>query len=85
MKIAYCISAMYKSGGIERVITNKANYLVAHGYEVVIITTDQGDASYFFSLDNRVQQIDLGLNYHLYDALPTWKRLYYTWKKKNST
>ena len=35
MKIVYCISAMFKSGGIERVIANKVNYLVNHGYEAV--------------------------------------------------
>ena len=32
---------MYKSGGIERVLAGKANYLVSHGYEVAIVTTDQ--------------------------------------------
>ena len=41
MKIVYCISGMFKSGGIERVITNKVNYLVAHGYEACIITDDE--------------------------------------------
>ena len=37
MKIIYCISGMYKSGGIERVLAGKANYLVSHGYEVAIV------------------------------------------------
>lgn len=31
---------MYKTGGIERVVSMKANYLVQHGYDVTIITTD---------------------------------------------
>lgn len=41
MRIVYCIAGTYNSGGMERVLANKANYLVSHGYEVFIITTDQ--------------------------------------------
>ena len=38
MRIVYCIAGTYNSGGMERVLANKANYLVSHGYEVFIIT-----------------------------------------------
>ena len=41
MKIAYCIAGTYNSGGMERVLANKANYLSGRGHEVVIITTEQ--------------------------------------------
>lgn len=41
MKLIYLIAGTYNSRGMERVLANKANYLVAHGYEVIIITTDQ--------------------------------------------
>ena len=41
MRIAYLIAGTYNYRGMERVLANKANYLVAHGYEVFIITTDQ--------------------------------------------
>lgn len=54
MKIVYCISAMFKSGGIERVIANKVNYLVNYGYEACIITTDQAGRPDFFPIDERV-------------------------------
>ena len=80
MKIVYCISGMFKSGGIERVITNKVNYLVAHGYDACIITTDQAGRPDFFPIDERVERIDLGLNYDQYDELPTWKRYWKTWR-----
>ena len=74
MKIIYCISGMYKSGGIERVLAGKANYLVSHGYEVAIVTTDQAGRKDFFPIDEQVKRIDLGLNYDELDSLPTWKR-----------
>ena len=63
MKIAYCVLGTFNSGGMERVLANKANYLVQRGYEVTIITTDQKGRKPYFALDSRIQQIDLGLNY----------------------
>lgn len=63
MKIAYCIAGTRHSGGMERVLANKANYLVKQGYEVVIITTDQRDAPSFFPLDKKIKCYDLDINY----------------------
>ena len=44
-------------------MANKANYLSAHGYEVVIATTDQQNRPPFFELDERIRCVDLGINY----------------------
>lgn len=63
MKIAYCIAGTCHSGGMERVLANKANYLVKQGYEVVIITTDQRDTPSFFPLNKKIKCYDLGINY----------------------
>lgn len=42
MRLAYCIHALNLSGGIERVLTTKANYLAdVMGYEIHIITARQ--------------------------------------------
>ena len=63
MKIIYCIACTCHSGGMERVLANKANYLTGHGYEVVIVTTDQQGLPPFFPLDGQIRCIDLGINY----------------------
>lgn len=63
MKIIYCIAGTYNSGGMERVLANKANYLVSHGYKVSIVTTDQRGQQPFFCLDGRIRCYDLGINY----------------------
>jgi glycosyltransferase involved in cell wall biosynthesis len=48
---------------MERVLANKANYLVGHGYEVIIITTDQKNREPFFDLSPRIECYDLDINY----------------------
>ena len=63
MRIVYCIATTYNSGGMERVLANKANWLVRNGYEVIIVTTDQRGRAPFFKLDNRIKKYDLGINY----------------------
>ena len=63
MKIIYNIAGTYNSGGMERVLANKANWLVEQGHEVVIVTTDQRGQKPFFSLDKRIKCYDLGVNY----------------------
>lgn len=63
MKIVYCIAGTYNAGGMERVMTNKANWLSEHGYDVAIITTDQKGREPFFQLDGVIKCIDLDINY----------------------
>jgi len=65
MKIVYCIAGTYNSGGMERVLANKANWLVNHGYDVSIVTTDQRGLPSFFSMDQRIRLYDLRINYEL--------------------
>lgn len=63
MKIVYCIAGTYNSGGMERVLANKANWLVQNGYEVSVLTTDQKGRASFFEMDSRIKLYDLGVNY----------------------
>jgi glycosyltransferase involved in cell wall biosynthesis len=65
MKIIYCIAGTYNSGGMERVLANKANYLVRKGYDISVVTTEQRGKSSFFAMDNRIAHYDLGINYEL--------------------
>lgn len=72
MRIAYCIPHLYNSGGMERVLTQKVNWLAAHtDYEITIITTELtpvGQFDVYFELDERVRVeafgIDFNADYH---------------------
>jgi len=63
MNILYTILGTYNSGGMERVLANKANYLAKLGYTVTIVTTDQRDKKPYFELDSSIILIDLKINY----------------------
>ncbi len=65
MKIAYTISGLFNSGGMENILLQKANYLAdVLNYEVSIITTDQNDLPIFFKKSEKIRVIDLGINYN---------------------
>ena len=63
MRIVYNIAGMYRPSGMEKIITDKANWLAAHGYEVTIITTEQKGRPDAFELDSRIARRDLAVGY----------------------
>lgn len=63
MKLLYNIAGTYRPAGMERVLANKANWFAAHGYEVIIVTTDQRGRKPYFELDPSIRCIDLGIGY----------------------
>lgn len=75
MRIAYCIAGTRHSGGMERVLANKANWLARNGYEVIIITTDQCGEKPYFSLDSRIKCYDLDINYEENNGKSIWNKL----------
>lgn len=69
MKIVYITDALAIWGGLERVLIEKVNELTArYGYEVYLLTTNQGDHPVPFSLHPNIVHCDLNiLLYKQYD------------------
>lgn len=64
MKIVYCMASVYNPGGMERVLLNKVRYLSGQGgYELAIVTTDQGGRPPFYAFPEGVKMVDLDINY----------------------
>ena len=62
IKIVYIVDAFAVWGGIERVLADKINYLIGYyGYEVCLLTVNQGTHSVPYKLHPNVQKIDLGI------------------------
>ena len=65
MRILYVTDALAVWGGIERVLSDKMNYLVQeYGYEVFVATADQGGNPIPFPLDERIIVRDLNIRFH---------------------
>jgi glycosyltransferase involved in cell wall biosynthesis len=73
---------------MERVLANKANFLVKRGCEVIIITTDQKGRAPFFALSPKIQCYDLGVNYDENNGKgfinKVWHYPFKQWKHKKS-
>lgn len=66
MRILYIFRSLAVWGGIERVLVDKMNALVSmYGYEVYMITTDQGRHKVPYHLDEGVHLEDIGIQFHL--------------------
>ena len=65
MKIAYVFSTLAKTGGTERMITDKANYYAEKfRYDVTIINLFQQDKDEnYYPLSNKVKQFNIGIPY----------------------
>ena len=63
MNLLYCIPHLYNSGGMERVLTQKVNWLAAHtDYTITIVTTEPtptGTPKCYFPLSEKVQVVEL--------------------------
>ena len=80
--IAYCIPSLDHSGGMERVLTTKANYLAEQlGYNVSIIITDDKGIKPYFPLSEKINVIQLDVNIDNLWQYPVWKRFYLYWKR----
>lgn len=65
MRILYVTDALAIWGGLERILVDKANYLAEHyGYQVSIITSEQGSRPVPYALSPKVEHIDLGVNFY---------------------
>lgn len=75
VKIAYCLPSLYVAGGMERVLTSKANYFAEEmGYEVYVILTDGKDSKPYFPLSPKVHLLNLDINYNQLYNKPFLKR-----------
>ena len=63
-RIVYCTPALYMAGGVERVLTLKANYFAEHfGYDITIFLTEGKGKPLFYSLSDKVKVINLDINF----------------------
>ncbi len=64
LKIVYITPALYMAGGVERVLTLKANYFAEHfGYDITVILTEGKGKPLFYPLSDKVKVLNLDINF----------------------
>lgn len=82
-RIVYCTPALYFAGGMERVLTMKANYFAEHfGYDVTIILTDGKEKPIFYPLSDKVKVINLDIGFEELWTCSFLKKIFFYLKKQ---
>jgi glycosyltransferase involved in cell wall biosynthesis len=82
-KIVYCTPALYMAGGVERVLTLKANYFAEQlGYDITIILTEGRNLPLFYPLSNKVKVVNLDLGFEELWHCSFLKKVYLYLKKQ---
>ena len=82
-KIVYCTPALYMAGGVERVLTLKANYFAEHfGYDITIILTEGKDKPLFYPLSDKIKVINLNINFEELWNCSFFKKVFLYLKKQ---
>lgn len=75
-KIVYCTPALYSAGGVERIVSVKANYFVEQfGYDVTIIVTEGNGKSPFFPISEKVHVVNLNIGFEELWNVPFGKKV----------
>ena len=82
-KIVYCTPALYFAGGMERVLTMKANYFAEqYGYDITIILTEGKDKPLFYPLSDKVKVINLDIGFEELWSCSFLKKIFFYLKKQ---
>ena len=64
LKLVYITPALYMAGGVERVLTLKANYFAEQfGYDITIILTEGKDKPLFYPLSDKIKAVNLNIGF----------------------
>ena len=85
LKIVYCTPALYMAGGVERVLTLKANYFAEQfGYDITIILTEGMDKPLFYPLSDKIKIVHLDINFEEMWTCSFFKKIWIYLKKQRA-
>lgn len=75
MNILFVLSSFAHRAGVERVISDKMNYLAEQGHHVVFVTYEQGQHPLILPLHNSIMHVDIECPYFTLYRYPLYLRL----------
>lgn len=83
LKIVYVTPALYMAGGVERVLTLKANFFAENfGYDITIILTEGKDKPLFYPLSDKIKVINLNIGFEELWTCSFFKKVFVYLKKQ---
>lgn len=83
MKILYIVPKINNEGGVARVLSLKANYLVQKmNYEIHILTQNKGNTPLFYDFDSKIQLHDAILSGNPINFIVSYKKALNKWTKQ---
>lgn len=83
LKIVYLTPALYMAGGVERVLTLKANYFAEHfGYDITIILTEGKGKPLFYPLSDKIKVVNLDIDFEKLWTCSFAKKIFVYLKKQ---
>ena len=64
MKILYAVESVNLTGGYDRVIIEKCNYLAEHGFDVIICVSSHALAQPYYPISDKVRVVDFHIDFH---------------------
>lgn len=83
MRLLYIYESMARWGGIERVWSDKINWFINNGYDVKLITTQQGKHPIPFDFAPKTQIKDLCIQFHYSYRYKGIRKLWDQWRRLN--
>lgn len=82
MKIVYILKSFAMKAGVERVMSDKMNWLAEHGYEITMVTYEQGQHPLAFPLHPSIRHVDLDTRFFSVERFGYPRRLLMIWKMR---
>ncbi len=80
MNIVFIYRNFACTGGVERTLVDKANYLSANGHHITIVTFDQGAHEFVYPLHPSVEHYELDCRRFTLYQFPIYKRIFKLWQ-----
>lgn len=80
MKLLYILKSLANKSGTERVFSDKINYLAQCGYDITLVTYEQGEHPFSFPLHQSVHHVDFDTRFFKVGQQPLYKRPFYMYR-----
>lgn len=76
MKFLFVIKSFAQIAGVERVMSDKMNYLASSGHNIILLTYEQGSHPLVYTLHQNIKHVDLDCRFFTLSAMSPIKRLF---------